>query len=76
MESVKKLEEKFLMNQRKNEEPNMKSSIEVINFIVIYCLKFIAIGEVDDQVLYKHEQELGMTFVKKKKLGQGESGVR
>jgi hypothetical protein len=48
MESVKKLEEKFLMNQRKNEEPNMKSSIEVINFIVIYCLKFIPIGEVDD----------------------------
>lgn len=29
MESVKKLEEKFLMNQRKNEEPNMKSSIEI-----------------------------------------------
>jgi len=48
MESVKKLEEKFVMNQRKNEEPHMKSSIEVINFIVIYCSKFIAIGEVDD----------------------------
>lgn len=51
MESVKKLEEKFLMNQRKNEEPNMKSSMEVINFNVIYFLKFIAIGEVDDYIL-------------------------
>ncbi|CAK8539422.1 unnamed protein product [Lathyrus sativus] len=31
MESIKKLEEKFVINQRKNEEPHMKSNAEIPN---------------------------------------------
>ncbi|CAL5187583.1 unnamed protein product [Lathyrus oleraceus] len=31
MESIRKLEEKFVMNQRKNEEPHMKSNTEIPN---------------------------------------------
>jgi len=36
MESIKKLEEQLVMNQRKNEELHMKSSGEVVVFIILY----------------------------------------
>jgi len=36
MESIKKLEEQLVMNQRKNEKPHMKSSGEVVVFIILY----------------------------------------
>jgi len=36
MDSIKKLEEQLVMNQRKNEKPHMKSSGEVVVFIILY----------------------------------------
>lgn len=36
MESIKKLEEQLVMNQRKNEEPHVKSSGEVVVFTILY----------------------------------------
>ena len=36
MESIKKLEEQFVMNQQKNEESHMKLSGEVVVFTILY----------------------------------------
>jgi hypothetical protein len=40
MESIKKLEEKFVMNQRKNEDPRIKSSTEVVVSDFYYNILF------------------------------------
>lgn len=70
MESIKKLEEQLVMNQRKNEDPHMKSSGEVVVFIILCCLDLITTGEiakhsrVEDQVLWKTSRRANMTWGK------------
>ena len=41
MESIKKLEEQLVMNQRKNEDTHIKSSGEVVIFVILYYLKLL-----------------------------------